>query len=167
MLPDMRRSISLPWLLVGLLPALAACGPADVAGEYSVSVTNKENGCGFSNWTEGDQLTNVPLTLTQDGHDVTGTVGGLFAPLLDLTIGEHVFKGKIRGDHLDLMLYGDISDSQGNCTYTTNANLLADSSGDVLTGEIRYTLATNGNPDCASIEGCVTRQAFNGTRPPR
>ena len=39
--------------------------------------------------------------------------------------------------------------------------------GDVLVGEIRYTLATNDNPDCAAYEGCVTHQALNGTRPPR
>ncbi|MDF1563591.1 MAG: hypothetical protein P1V51_11140 [Deltaproteobacteria bacterium] len=153
-------------LLLPLL-ALPACGPADVAGEYTISVTNRENECGWSNWTEGDQTTGVPVTVTQDGNDVTAVVGGLTRVLLDPVLGGHTFSGEIHGDGLDLTLYGTRSQTQGNCTYTTNANLLAEADGDVLTGEILYTEATNGNPDCDAIAECVTRQVFNGTRPPQ
>ena len=39
--------------------------------------------------------------------------------------------------------------------------------GDVLQGEIDYRGVTNKNPDCGSLEGCLSFQDFNGTRPPR
>jgi len=37
-------------------------------------------------------------------------------------------------------------------------------SGDTLDGQIDYTSATNGNPDCAGIESCDSFQELTGTR---
>ena len=39
--------------------------------------------------------------------------------------------------------------------------------GDALSGDILYRAATNGHPDCAAIEGCISVQKYNGTRPPK
>jgi hypothetical protein len=30
----------------------------------------------------------------------------------------------------------------------------------------KHTPATNGSPDCGALEGCVSSQALDGTRPP-
>jgi hypothetical protein len=54
-----------------------------------------------------------------------------------------------------------------DCTFTFNSEIHATIDGDVLTGEIDYLSATNGNPDCAAVASCRSLQNFNGTRPPR
>lgn len=141
--------------------------PADVAGDYTVALTNRENGCNFDNWTVGNTSSNIPVTITQAGTSMSATVGGGAALVLDLALGSHVYQGNVDGTHLNATIYGNNSTTSGNCTFTYNSTFDADSDGDFLTGEIRYTPATNGNPDCASIEGCVNRQEFNGSRPPQ
>jgi hypothetical protein len=148
--------------------ALIGCeGTADVAGEFTVNLTNRENGCAFTNWEVGSTSTGIPVTITQDGDRVTALVGGLTATFLDLWLGSHTYQGTVSGSSLDLTLYGTNSTSQGNCTYTVNSTITAAIDGDVLTGDIRYTAATNNNPDCGTLTGCVSRQDFNGSRPPR
>ena len=53
----MRALLSLVPLVSSLL--LAACGSsdvptADVSGKYTLSLTKKNNGCAFTNWTVGE-----------------------------------------------------------------------------------------------------------------
>jgi FlaG/FlaF family flagellin (archaellin) len=149
-----------------------ACGggsdPVDFSGEYSISLTNRENGCGFMNWVEDDTAVGVPVTVTQaEGEtQVTATVNGGAGLYLDLILGSRVFTGEADGPRIDLTLYGTNSATMGQCTYTVNANLFGRLEGDVLTGDITYTTATNGSPECGTLEGCESRQDFNGTRPP-
>ncbi len=147
--------------------AFGCSDPADVAGDYTVALTNRENGCNFDNWTVGNTSSNIPVTITQEGSSMSATVGGGAAVVLDLALGGHVYQGDVDGSHLTATIYGNRSATNGNCTFTYNSTFDADSDGDFLTGEIRYTPATNGNPDCATIEGCVNRQEFNGSRPPQ
>lgn len=47
-----------------MMALLGGCEPANVAGNYSVNVTNRENGCGFQNWTVGDTASNIAFTIT-------------------------------------------------------------------------------------------------------
>jgi hypothetical protein len=152
-----------------LLAAIASCGsdPADVAGNYSTAVTNRENGCNFDNYTEGESSSNIPVVITQEGEDATATVGGVAGGVLDFWLGSRAFAGTVDGNNVDLTLFGENSFNDGNCSFTFNAELTAEVDGDVITGNIRYRAATNNNPDCSAIEGCVTRQEFNGTRPPQ
>lgn len=154
---------------VGLLFALAACGgdPADVAGTYTINVTNGANGCGLPNYTEGESSSGVGVIITQDSDRASADVQGLAALGLDLLLGAHTFTGEVEGDSLDLQILGTRATTEGNCTFTYNADLGAEIDGDLLTGSITYRPATNGNPDCASRQGCTTVQAFNGARPPR
>lgn len=155
-------------LALGLALLCAACGgTTDVAGEYSISLTNRDNGCAFTDWEVGKTSTGIPVSITQDGSAVTAVVGGLAATFLDLWLGAHTYQGGLSGSAIELRLYGSRSRSQGNCAYTINSTIEAEIDGDVLTGSISYTAATNQNPDCAALEGCVSRQDFNGTRPPR
>ena len=159
----MRRAL----MLLALL-ALASCdsSPVDIAGSYTLAVTNHENGCGFQNWTENESSSGIPLTVTQSGSDVTAILEGLTGTWVEALLGARTFTGDVRASEMDVTLHGTRSYTQSNCTYTVNAHAVATLSGDTLAGTIGYTPSTNGSPDCGAIEGCVSTQAFNGTRPP-
>lgn len=148
--------------------AQAGCDddPADFAGTYTVNVTNRDNGCSFDNWTEGETASNINMTLTQEGSEVTATVDGLVGAYLNLVFGDNQYVGSADGNSLELTLFGTRSATAGNCTYTVNGILDGDLDGDVMQGQLRYEAATNDNPDCALLEGCASIQDFNGTRPP-
>jgi hypothetical protein len=147
--------------------ACAACGgPANVAGDYTLALTNHDNGCNLGNWTVGDTATGVPVTITQASGNATADVAGLGRVALDAGLGGHTFTGPVDGNDIDLELFGTRSFNQGNCTYTYNAEIFGTVSGNSLDGEIHYTAATNNNPDCTTLQGCVSIQAFSGVRPP-
>lgn len=154
--------------LLVLIPLVAGCSddPADIEGDYSVAVTNGDNGCALDNWTEGESAQNIAVTITQDGDSASAEVGGITGGVLDLWLGGRVFTGTVDGNDLNLTLTGDNSLSEGNCAYTFDAVLDGSIAGDVITGEIRYEAQTNGGTDCGALTGCATVQAFNGTRPP-
>src|SRR5262245_1993754 len=80
--------------------------PANVAGAYHVTVTNRQNGCGIMNWMEGGVAQDIPLDITQDGADITGTVGGVIGSLAELWLGSRVFEGKVTGNDIDMTLHG-------------------------------------------------------------
>jgi hypothetical protein len=163
----MLRSIrSRAGLVTTALLAASCGGSANVAGNFSVNLTNKDNGCNFANWTVGQMTTGVPVTITQSGSDVTATITGAAGAFVTLVFGSAVFTGKVDGATLDLTLYGTRSVTMGNCTYTVNGELKGSIVGDVLDGTIDYKSATNGSPDCGAIQDCQSEQAFNGTRPP-
>jgi hypothetical protein len=149
-----------------MLLCLGACAndDADAAGDYAITVTNRDNGCSFDNWTVGADAAGS-VTLTQSRNDVTASVTGLGALVLDVSIGGRVFAGKINGGTLTLTLFGSRSYTMGNCTYTYNGEIHATIDGDTLEGQLDYRAATNGNPDCAGITGCLSFQEFTGTRP--
>ena len=153
--------------LLVLVVCVAACSGdnGNAAGDYMVSVTNRDNGCGIASWMVGTS-NSATVTLTQSDNNVTASVTGLGAVALELLVGGHTYTGEINGDTLDLHLFGTRSNMMGNCTYTFNSEIHAALSGDVLTGQIDYLSATNNNPDCASINNCRSSQDFNGTRPP-
>ncbi|MBX3156971.1 MAG: hypothetical protein KF773_13435 [Deltaproteobacteria bacterium] len=159
----MRRIGAFLWVLA-VLPACG--GDADVEGNYTIAITNRDNGCNFPNWTIGQKTNGIVVDLAQDGGDVTASVGGATGGFLDLAFGAHVYKGTISGDRLSLTLFGQRSQNMGNCAFTFNSIIDATASGDSLAGRIDYTAAGNGNPDCATIDGCVTFQEFAGSRPP-
>lgn len=150
------------------LVVVAACSssPANVAGDYSVALTNRANGCNFQNWTVDATTQGVSVTITQQDADATATVNGVAGGYLDVVLGGHAFAGTVDGDDVDLTLFGTRSGTMGNCTYTFNAIMHGTLAGDALSGTIDYAAKTNGNPDCAPIEGCATVQEFAGVRPP-
>jgi len=152
--------------------ACAAAGgcsndPVDAAGNYTVAITNGDNGCGFDQWTVGDQATGIGMVITQDGGDAQATVQGVAGAYLDLVLGAHVFVGSVDGNDLDMKIIGTRSASAGACTYTVTANLSASLSGDALSGTIDYVTVTNHSPECGARENCASQQLFNGTRPPQ
>lgn len=158
----MKRFLGLALLALG-------CGgdPVDAEGTWTLSGTNRTNDCMIPNWTVGETFSNVTLVVTQSGEaanaDVTGG-GGFY---LDVLLGgDDIFTGTVDGDELDLARQGTRSMTQGNCTYTYNAQLLMAVDGDVMTGRINYRSAHNNNSDCAAIT-CLSYQDLTGTRPPQ
>jgi hypothetical protein len=150
------------------IAALAGCGsdPADVAGDYTVAVTNRDNGCDLTNWTQGNTADSIPVEISQNGEAATADVMGLVGGLLDAWLGSSLFTGTVDGSHLDLLLTGTTAYQQGECDYTIDATIDATITGDVLTGNILYEAQTDGDPECGDLTGCVSIQEFNGTRPP-
>lgn len=154
-------------VIAALLVAGCSTPDAQVAGTYTVNVTNRDNGCNFANWTVGNQTSGVSVAITQSGTSVTANVTGGVGVVLDFAFGSSMFMGSVDGDALDLKLLSNKPQTSGNCTFTYDGEIAATSSGDILTGRINYTPATNGHPECVSIEGCITYQDFNGSRPPQ
>ena len=154
-------------LLLGVAAFLGACSgePADVAGTYNVAVTNRDNGCELDSWNEGDQNANIGVVIRQEGESLEAEVQGIVGGLLVLWLGSGTFTGDVDGDHVELDIFGKNSFDVGGCSYRFNAVLDAELDGDFLEGEIRYTADAN-DPDCSGLQGCVTRQSLNGTRPP-
>lgn len=152
---------------LAFLVLLCACGSdANVAGNYSIDLTNRDNGCNFNGWTVGSQAA-VPVLFTQSGSEVTATVQGVTAALLlDGLLGDHVFKGSVDGDTVALDIQGTVAQQMGNCAFTYNSAFDAKASGDSMSGRIDYRTATNNQSDCAAIKDCVTFQEFAGARPP-
>jgi hypothetical protein len=156
-------------LILAFAALLGACSsdPADVAGNYTLAITNGDNGCQFMNWTVGNQATGITMTITQMGSDITSaTVMGGAGLVLDAVLASHTFTGSVTGNDLDLKIIGSRAFTQNGCTYTVTAHATATLSGDALSGQIDYTTATNHSPDCGTLESCHSVQQFNGTRPP-
>jgi hypothetical protein len=152
-----------------LAVALAACGgddPVDAAGTYTVSLTQREDGCNYG-WT-GQSNAGVEVVITQNAAavsaDVQAAAGARFA--LDAILGNHVFTGSVDGTHLDLLITGTTSFSMGTCDYTIDAQIDATLDGDVLSGNIFYRDKTDGASDCGALTGCTSRQELLGNRPP-
>ena len=157
------------WILAALASVAGCGGDADVAGNYTVALTNGTNGCNLSNVPPGDTASGISLVITQDGSKVTATIEGLARVYLEALLGngKNVFTGSVDGDELSVESLGTRTNTTGNCTYTYNATIGGTLDGDVLRGRIDYRAADNGNPDCSQVHGCVTFQDYNGTRPPQ
>ena len=156
-------------LLLAGIAALAACGsdPVNAEGTYTISVTNRDNGCNFNNWTVGDSAAGIQVVVNQEGTAVNADVMGATRVYLDLILGSHVYNGTVDGSDLNLDIVGTRSAAMGNCTLTIDSQLLATLNGDVLTGRLNYHYHGNGNSDCAPYDGCTSFQEMNGTRPPQ
>jgi len=157
--------VSVPIALALTVPACSNT-PVDAAGDYTLLLTNADNGCEFGNWTVGQTSSPTALTITQDGSSATATVGAGAGVALDLVLGGHVFVGTVDGNHLDLEIIGTRSTTTGGCTFTLTANVNATVTGDNIAGTLDYTTATNHSPDCGTKEACHSVQNFSGARPP-
>jgi hypothetical protein len=137
----------------------------NVAGSYTVSVTDADNGCSLDNWDAGKSTSDIPFTIDQQAANLNGTLQGLAGVALNLAIGTNMFDGTATGDDFDLTAYGKIMHTQGTCMFELNAEIRGSISGDLISGTITYAPATSNDPACASLQ-CTSTQNFNGTRPP-
>jgi hypothetical protein len=157
----MKRRIWLAWVA---LVCAAACGNANVAGNYTAAVINRGDGCSIG-WTVGMAST-TPFTVTQSGGDITVMVTGLAQFFFSGLLGTNTLTGEVDGDDVDAGVTGTMRQSSGNCEFTFNARIIATQGGDSMNGRVEYRAATNDHPDCGSRKGCVSTQEFNATRPP-
>lgn len=107
------------------------------------------------------------VSVTQASGDATADVSGVGRLFLDAALADHVYTGPVDGEDIDLEIFGTNSTNQGNCTYTYNSEMLGTANGNSLLGEIHYTAATNNNPDCSSLQGCLSLQEFAASRAPQ
>ena len=170
----MRTStrIELGVLMMAITLPLAGCSSdgsftaaANLNGNYTVSVTNADNGCNLDNWETGKSTSDIPFLIEQNGTTVNGTLQGVAAIALGLSIGTNKFQGTSTGSDFQITAYGTIPRTQNQCTFTLNAAISGGISGDAISGTISYAPAASDNPDCASLQ-CTSTQNFNGTRPP-
>jgi hypothetical protein len=154
---------------LGLFAALGACSddPADISGEYTASITARDNGCNLAGWTEGGTATSIPVTITQTGSEASADIGGLSRVALDLALGGHIFNGEVDVSSFELRLVGTRALTMGNCAYTLDGELEGKLNGDSISGRLNFTAVTNNNPDCATLKACVSFQEFAASRPPR
>jgi hypothetical protein len=173
--PPMMRSRALLAATSSLVLA-TACGddfsaapepPADVEGQYSVAVTNRDNGCAFESFDDGATATNIPLTVTQDGSNLSAKIGGLTGTAFSLLVGVDTLQGQIQGNELSLAIVGTATQTQGECSFSIDVHAEATASGDALQGTLEYVPDTAEGAQCAALVGCSTYQDFAGSRPPR
>jgi hypothetical protein len=157
-------------LVLAAVLGLSGCGgsedefTANVEGEYTVALTNRENGCAFMNWMEGESTTGIPITFTQEGAKLNGTVQGVWGGIVTLILGSPDFEGSVKRSDFTLTNYGTRSAMMNNCTFTYNATLQGTLTENAIAGTMTYSPATNDNPDCAELE-CSSLQEFSGSRP--
>jgi hypothetical protein len=151
-----------------VLSGLTSCGDsesfnADIHGCYTVSVTNRENGCALQPWMAGNTINGIHFQITQDPPPVQGTVLDGWRVAMLLWLGRDTFIGKVNGNSFNMTLAGTNQLPNGNCTYSLNATMNGDTNGGTINGTIEYT-QVNTNNDPACLPGCITRQAFTGSR---
>jgi hypothetical protein len=155
-------------LQVCLVAAIAGCSsPANVAGDYTVDITDEANGCMFNGWTEGSSASGIPVTITQSSSSMTATVMGAAGTLLTLVVGSSAFDGTVSGDGFSGTIDGTVPLGSGGCAYTIDADLDGTLSGGTnINGTITYSAKTNGASSCGSLNGCSSVQQYSGSRPP-
>jgi hypothetical protein len=157
--------------LATLLAAIAACSSnsgsgtsaASVVGNYSVSITDGQNGCSIQNFTPGAMTTGVTVAVTQCGSQVCANVQGLAGVYLSLGVGTSTLTGTLNGNAATLT--ASATHTQGGCMYTTTATATATFDGNTMQGTITYT--DSGGSGCVgAMQQCTSEQTFAGSRPP-
>src|SRR6476661_6480744 len=125
-LASFRRYMLGPMKRVIWLAFVVGCSssPANVAGDYSVAVTNETDSCQLG-WTVGMSNTGVQVTITQSGANATAVVMGGGGIALDVALGTNSFTGTVDGDSMDLNAVGTAAKTMGNCTYTYDGEIVA------------------------------------------
>lgn len=130
-------------------------------GDYTLTLTNADNGCRFPQWHSGDSSM-TPFTLSATGAMLVGEPHGPMATVLDQWLGAHTFIGAAHGAALALTLTGTKPAMQRDCTYTFDATLDATIAGAMLSGTLTYRPRTTG--DCGDLTDCTTTQELHGVR---
>jgi hypothetical protein len=157
-------------LLALVAVAAAACSsndgepPAQVAGTYTLTVTDGQNGCSVMNFTTGASQSGIVITVTQNGSALSATVTGVSGLVLAVATG-NTLSGSIVGS--DAQLTSSANHVQGGCAYATTAtaNISFLANGQVK-GAMLYQDSGNGSADCGVMQQCTSNQTFTGTRTP-
>jgi hypothetical protein len=157
------RTIPLALALV----AAAACSsnndtpPAEVAGTYTLTVTDQQNGCQVQNFTTNASQTGIMVSITQNGSVVSATVMGYSGLVLAFATG-NTLSGTIQGSYASLQ--SSANHVLGNCAYSTTATANMHFAGNQVDGTILYTDTGNGSADCGVLQMCTSTQTLIGSR---
>jgi hypothetical protein len=138
---------------------------ANFAGAYSINFKNGDNACIFDGWTVDATSTGVPVTISQDGDQVTADVEGLAGTFLDLYLGSKRLAGTVEGNDVLLILLGQPRDHNG-CVSVIDAEYALTLAGDAVSGAAVYTRAMQSGT-CAFPAGCESHQTLSGSRVPQ
>ncbi len=166
-----------PILACSLLVLALACSSASIAtvqlvsGTYVLSVVDGTNGCAIAGVTEGATVQGVPLTVSQavdagTPQNMTVTLGGSPGALLAGVMGTTTLAGTVGNDQVTLTPEAPDSGATpsgalNGCSYTANASLQLNFSGDTVQGTMTYTLNLTGST-CGALVNCQTVQAMSG-----
>jgi hypothetical protein len=147
--------------------ATAGCtSPADVAGSYSVDITDEANGCGLAGFTQGQTASAIPVTITQSSASITIAVTGLVGVFIQAGLGSDTFTGTVSGDSFTATLVGTTTMGSAGCAYTLDADVAGTLNTDSIAGTITYRAVTNNSGACGTLTGCASVQDYTGSRPP-
>ena len=140
--------------------------PVDLSGNYTVDITNADNGCMFTSWMQGASARGVALAVQQEGSTATGTVTGVSGLYLDVLLGTHQFSGTVDGSTFTMTAIGSNAVKDMMCSFTFKATVTGTLDGDAIQGNITYTETTNGSSDCGYHSTCSSVQNYAGIRAP-
>jgi hypothetical protein len=145
--------------------------PADVSGDYTVTLTNLSNTCVTeTDWIDGAVSPDNRYDIRQDGATITAQGQGNAAVYFVVLLGSNDFSGSVKGDAFRLTDVGPYVKTDGSCSYTIDAIVSGSIDGDTISGTITYRPVLSAdpscNPDCAPY-ACEAVQAYVGTRAPR
>ena len=141
--------------------------PVDVSGDFTMAITNGTNGCGFANWTEGQQTTGVVVKFRQTDTHFTAELTGLVRVYVELIVGSYIFAGDVTGSSFQATLAGtrELMEEGKQCVYRVNADIDGSLSRDTITGMLTYRVViVTPAADCPPSD-CATLASFNGVRP--
>jgi hypothetical protein len=160
-------------VVVAVSALVAACSgsdstspPSNVAGTYSVSITNTNNDCQYANWTIGNTAQNIQFDVTQNGASASGNVKGL-ANIYFAVLGIGTLTGNVNGDSASLTAVGTTPLTKGACQYHVQATATFTLTGNTINGSMVYTNQTNNDPSCGTLTTCSSTQSVAGSRPPK
>jgi hypothetical protein len=141
--------------------------PANVAGDYTVDLTNVNNTCPTmaDAWTDGAMNDGVDFLITQQGVKLSAETMGSPALYFLLLLGSNAFTGEIHGSHFVLTNHGSKEYTYETCDYTIDAIVEGELDGDSIAGTLTYTPIIKPSADCDGYE-CAAEQVFTGVRPP-
>jgi hypothetical protein len=137
--------------------------PVDVAGEYTVSLTNTTNDC-MMPWKDGATTNGVLFTIRQTGTQLTAEADGDAALSLVLLTGTNLFDGNIHGNGFTLVADGPTVFQAGNCMYNVDATVEGTIVDNIIHGTLTYSPVFGSDPECAQY-ACTAVEDFTGTRP--
>lgn len=155
-------------ILLALVTTVVACSgssadepPAQVAGNYTLTITDNQNGCNLENFTTNASQTGTMVAITQSGGSLTATAMHTSGLVLAFAAGD-TLNGWIQGH--DASVSATSGRTQGGCVYTTTATANITFSDTGMQGNIVYTDSGNGSSDCGVMQQCTSTQTFTGSR---
>jgi hypothetical protein len=155
---------------LALVVAAVACGssgsspdvpPAQVAGNYALTITDGQNGCNVENFTTNATQTGTEVAITQNGSSLSATAMATQGLVLAFAAGD-TLSGVIDGSDASLTSSADLQ--QGGCAYTVTATANVTFHDNQLQGTVLYSASGNGSSDCGVLQGCTSTQTITGSR---